>query len=137
MEYQEVYAAFERMSGCSSEEGQKLRPLIEAVIRWFAGQLKCPADALPTGHDPRLTEAVAAVSYARYLMSTQPDSAESAETGHQYQYRLGDLTVSGSDSSGAAASQTERLEQAERLRREALLSVADLLRDPQFIVVKA
>ncbi len=137
MEYREVYAAFARMSGCSAEEGQKLKPLIEAVIRWLAGQMKCPADALPGGSDPRLNEAAAAVAYARYLTSTLPDKAGSAQTGRQYQYRLGDLTVSGSDSSGAAVSQSERLEQAERLRREALLSVADLLRDPQFIVVKA
>lgn len=123
MSYQEVFAAFLRLSGLTEEEGQAQKPLLEAAIRFLAAQLKEPADALPGGNDPRLNEAAAAIAYSRYLLTARSTTAAG-------QYRLGDLSVSLSEGSSVAAD-------AARLKQEALLSIADRLRDPQFIVCKA
>ncbi len=110
-----VLARFRQFINLDDTEAEKLLPLCVVNLHRINAQLR---DDVNTD-DIRITEAAAALTYYDYTVRL------SSETDDVTSFKAGDITVSKTTSS--------LTENAEKMKKDALLELAPLMKDTTFI----
>ena len=110
-----VLARFRQFINISDEEAEKILPLCVVNLRRIQAQLRSDADA----NDIRIQEAAACLTYYDYTVRL------SSETDDVTSFKAGDITVSKTTSS--------LTENAEKMKKDALLELTPLMKDTQFV----
>ncbi len=112
-----VLARFKQLSPIDDEEAEKILPLCVVNLERVLAQLREDADK----NDIRITEAAAALTYYDYILRT------SAQADAVTSFKAGDITVSKTASSLSEA--------AQKIKTDALLELAPLMKDTRFLFI--
>ena len=110
-----VLARFRQFINIDDEEAEKVLPLCVVNLRRIQAQLREDADP----DDIRIQEAAACLTYYDYTVRL------SHETDNVTSFKAGDITVS-----KTTLSLTEH---AEKMKKDALLEIAPLMKDTSFV----
>ncbi len=110
-----VLSRFRQLIEIDDEEAEKLLPLCVVNLSRIKAQLRENVN----GDDIRITEAAAALTYYDYTVRLSSEAQDFTS------FKAGDITVSKTKSS--------LTENAEKLKKSALLELTPLMRDTSFI----
>lgn len=110
-----VLSRFSQLIEIDDKEAEKFLPLCVINLQRIKSQLREDADM----SDVRITEAAAALTYYDYTVKLASKSEDFTS------FRAGDITVSKTSSS--------LTENAEKIKKDALLELTPLMRDTNFI----